>query len=369
MISEDLLATRYLWSNGKLLQDQEIALVGGKVAAIRPRGTAPATEVHLAVPLLTDLQVNGGGGTMVNGDPTPEGLARIAQAHRALGTGDILPTVITDRPEVIEAAGEAALECYGSTGILGLHIEGPHFSPARRGTHAERYLRPLDRRTVTLVERLRSAGMPVMITLAPERADPALLAALVDSGAVVSAGHSSATADEARVAFGRGVSCVTHLFNAMDQMQSRGPGLLGAAIDSDVMCGMICDGIHVDWTMLRIALAARPASGLSFAVSDAMATVGGPDHFTLYGQEIHVEQGRLVNAEGALAGAHVDLRQSLANLLSHVGLDLQTAVPMVSDIPRRLMGLPPREIAVGTAYDEMLLLGPRCERIPLPCAS
>ncbi|ANT62692.1 hypothetical protein AYJ57_20165 [Salipiger sp. CCB-MM3] len=98
---------------------------------------------------------------MVNGDPSPEGLARIAQAHRRLGTGDILPTVITDRPEAIEAVAEAALACYGATGILGLHIEGPHFSPARRGTHAAQYLRPLDRRTLTLVERLarcRDAG-------------------------------------------------------------------------------------------------------------------------------------------------------------------------------------------------------------------
>lgn len=91
MISEDLLATRYLWSNGKLLQDQEIALVGGKVAAIRPRGTAPATEVHLAVPLLTDLQVNGGGGTMVNGDPTPEGWRASRRPTALLAPGTSCP--------------------------------------------------------------------------------------------------------------------------------------------------------------------------------------------------------------------------------------------------------------------------------------
>ncbi|NDW00091.1 N-acetylglucosamine-6-phosphate deacetylase [Salipiger sp. PrR002] len=356
-----LISARHLWSAGRLLAEQELEVAEGRITAIRPRGDAPAQEVHLAAPLLTDLQVNGGGGTMVNGDPSPEGLARIAQAHRRLGTGDILPTVITDRPEVIEAAAEAALACYGATGILGLHIEGPHFSPARRGTHAAQYLRPLDRRTVTLVERLRAAGMPVMITLAPERADPALLDALIASGAVVCAGHSSASAAEARAAFARGVSCVTHLYNAMDQMSSRAPGLLGAAIDSEVMCGLICDGVHVSWEMLRIALRARPLPGRCFAVSDAMATVGGPDHFSLYGQDIRVQDGRLVNAEGALAGAHVDQRGNLANLVQHVGLPLEAALPMVTDIPRAVMGLAPREICVGTPVAELLLdaaLGP-----------
>lgn len=365
-----VIVAHRLWTGGALLRDQALVVRDGIITAILPRGDAalPASpdtiEVPLVTPLLSDLQVNGGGGVMVNDDPSPEGLARIAAAHRGLGTGDILPTVITDRPEITEAAAEAALACHGETGILGLHIEGPHFSPPRRGTHAAQYLRPLDRRTVALVERLRGAGMPVMITLAPECADPALLTALVASGAVVSAGHSSATAAEARTAFAAGVSCVTHLFNAMDPMLSRAPGLLGAAIESEVACGVICDGIHVDWTMLRIALRGRPAPGLTFAVSDAMATVGGPDHFTLYGQQIRVDAGRLVNAEGALAGAHVDLRQSLANLVAEVGLPLETALAMVTDIPRRLMGLPPREIGAGVAIGELLLLDAACAPFP-----
>ncbi|MBU2959939.1 amidohydrolase family protein [Citreicella sp. C3M06] len=351
-----VIAPTGLWRDGRLHGGQELVIEGDRLVAIRPRSDAPAREVALITPLLSDLQVNGGGGVMVNDTPTPEGLRAIAAAHRKLGTGDILPTVITDAPEVAEAAADAVLACHGDTGILGLHIEGPHLAPARRGTHAARFLRPLDRRSVALVERLRGQGVAVMITLAPELADPALLAALVECGAVVSAGHSAASHDEAQAAFARGVTCVTHLFNAMDPMTSRAPGLLGAAIESEIACGLICDGIHVSWPMLRIALRARPRAGLCFAVSDAMATVGGPDHFMLYGAQIQVQDGRLINAEGALAGAHVSLRDCLVNLMQHVGLPPAEAIPMVTDIPRRLMGLAPRNIAVGMPVRDLLIL-------------
>lgn len=356
-MSHLLIAAKYLWSAGRLLRDHDITLQDGKVTDVTPRGgDAPDINAHLASVPFSDLQVNGGGGVMVNSDPSVAGLQAVAAAHRRLGTGDILPTVITDRPEVMEAAARAVAECAGDTGILGLHIEGPHLSPARRGTHDAAYLRPLDGRTVALVEGLRARDIAVMITLAPERADPGLLGALVACGAVVSAGHSSATADQARAAFGAGVGCVTHLFNAMDQMTSRAPGLLGAAINAPVACGIICDGIHVSWDMLRLALAARPAGGRTFVVSDAMGTVGGPDSFELYGRTISVVDGRLVNAEGALAGAHIDMRQSLCNLCCKLGLPLQEALPMLSDVPRAVMGLGPRRIERGTAQDDLVCL-------------
>lgn len=352
-----LIAARFLWSGGRLHERQDLLIEDGHIRAMGPGGGAGATlHAYLATVPFTDLQVNGGGGVMLNSDPTPEGVRRIAAAHRALGTGDILPTVITDRPEVTEAAAHAVAGVAGDTGIIGLHIEGPHLSVARRGTHRAADIRPLDRRTVDLVAGLRQRGLRVMITLAPEQADPALLNQLVASGAVVSAGHSSATAAEARDAFARGVTCVTHLFNAMNQMSAREPGLLGAAIASDVACGLICDGIHVAWDMLRIAIDAHPPGAPLFAVSDAMGTVGGPPHFELYGQQIALQNGRLVNAEGALAGAHIDMRQSLANLCTHVGLPLARALPLVTDAPRAVMGLAPREICIGDSQNDLVLL-------------
>lgn len=350
-----LVAPGGLWAGGRLVSGLGVRIERGRVAEVGPLdGATPDLAPRLMLPGLTDLQVNGGGGVMLNADPTPDGLRAIAAAHRGLGTREILPTVITDAPEVAEAAAEAVIATRCEPGLLGLHIEGPHIAPARRGTHDPRHIRPLDTRTVELVERLRGACVPVMITLAPERADHALLARLVASGAVVSAGHSTATADEARAAFAAGVTCVTHLYNAMEPMTARAPGLLGAALVSEVHAGIICDGIHVAWAMVEIALAARPRRGLSFAVSDAMATVGGPDRFTLYGQEIAVRSGALVNAEGALAGAHIDLAGSLRNLALKTRIGVEEAVAMCTDTPRRVLGLPPVEIAPGTETADLL---------------
>ena len=361
-----LIGAKHLWLEGQCASDMALDCADGVIRAIRPLGTdTPDTNVHLAMPMMTDLQVNGGGGVMVNNDPTPDGLLAVAQAHHGLGTGTIMPTVITDTPDVIAAAGRAALQVMHDPRIGGLHIEGPHIAPERRGTHNPDQIRPLDETTVALVEELRAAGLPVMITLAPELAEPALLKRLSESGAVVSAGHSAATAEQIDAAFQLGLGCFTHLYNAMPPMTSRAPGIVGAALNSTAYAGIIVDGIHVHWDMVRVALRARLGPGLTFAVSDAMATVGGPDHFDLYGQRITVADGALINAEGALAGAHIDLRQSLANLVRCVGLSLEEAIPTVTDIPRHVMGLSKREVQVGTALTNLLTLDRKFERIAL----
>lgn len=362
-----LIASRFVWSDGVLHRDLAFETDGKTVTALRPLASEEADlRLDYLVPALSDLQVNGGGGVMVNSDPSPDGLRAIAASHRKLGTGGILPTVITDYPEVTEAAAEAALATKGEPGLLGLHIEGPHIALSRKGTHDPARIRPLDARTVALVERLRQHDLPVMITLAPELADPQLLARLVASGAVVSAGHSAASSAEARAGFAAGISCVTHLYNAMEPMLSRSPGLLGAAILAPVYAGIICDGIHVDFEMIKIALRARPRRGLTFAVSDAMATVGGPDHFTLYGQVISVKDGALVNANGNLAGAHIDMVASLRNLVTKVGIDPAEAIAMCSDVPRQVLGLPRQKIEVGTPLEDLLGFDAHWERQSLP---
>ena len=366
-----LIAPEETWRDAALRPGLALEVEGGTVRALRPLGAdLPDWRPRLAMPGASDLQVNGGGGVLVNAEPTPDGLRAVRDAHAGLGTAGIMPTVITDAPEIAEAAAGAFLAVKDEPGFLGLHLEGPHIAPERRGTHDAGRIRPLDRRTVDLVSRLRTAGVRVMVTLAPERADPALLAELIATGAVVSAGHSAATADQTRAALAAGVSCFTHLFNAMPPMLSRAPGIAAAAILSDAACGVIADGVHVDWDMLRLALAARPDGAPTFLVSDAMPTVGGPDRFALYGREIRLRDRRLVNAEGALAGAHLDMLTALARLHRHAGVPLARCVAMATDAPRRVVGLPPRRIGPGTPIREIAFLdsGPDAElrHAPLP---
>lgn len=303
-------------------------------------------------PGLIDLQVNGGGGVLLNTTPTADGICQIFAAHRRFGTTGLLPTVITDAPEVTEAAVEAVLASWGTPGLLGLHIEGPHISQERRGTHEARFLRPLDERTIALSERLRTANIPVLLTLAPEAATTAQIAKLAQAGVVVSLGHSNATAEQTNAALVAGARCFTHLFNAMSQMHGREPGMVGAAILSDADVGMICDGVHVSDAMLRLALRAHGVDR-SFIVSDAMPTVGGPDQFTLYGRTIHVDNGRLVNAEGNLAGAHTTMAEGVARLVDHIGLSLEQALQMAITNPARVIGIDP---AIENAAPADLLL-------------
>lgn len=362
-----LIAPDLVWTGGTLVPGMAVEVADGCVAALRPLGRdTPDITPHVLMPGCTDLQVNGGGGTLLNGDPTPDGLARIVAAHRRLGTTAIMATVITDHPEVTEAAGNAVLAARPLPGLLGLHIEGPHISPLRPGTHAPDLIRPLDRRTVALIARLRAADVPVMLTLAPEVCDPARMAEVAATGAILSAGHSAATADQTRAALAGGVTCFTHLYNAMPPMTSRAPGILGAAILSDAFCGIIADGIHVDWAMLRLAIAGRPLSRRTFLVSDAMATVGGPDSFELYGRTIRLQDGALVNADGALAGAHLDMLTALRNLHRHVGVPLAEAVAMATDIPRAAMRLTPQDIAPGTRLDDLVALDDTLHPLTLP---
>ncbi|MDO5528540.1 MAG: N-acetylglucosamine-6-phosphate deacetylase [Paracoccus sp. (in: a-proteobacteria)] len=354
-----LIAAAQCFENGALRANRVIEIASGRVAAVRDMGAEKADlSVDILMPGCTDLQVNGGGGVLLNTDPSPEGLARIAAAHLGLGTVSILPTVITDAPEITEAAADAVIAAIEARipGIAGIHIEGPHLAPLRRGTHDARFIRPLDRRTLDLLARLRGAGVPVLLTLAPELADPALLAEAAGLGVVLSAGHSMANAAQTQIALSQGVTVFTHLFNAMPQMSARDPGIIAAAILSGAYCGLIADGVHVAPEMIRIALAARPVPGRVFLVSDAMPTVGGPDHFRLYDMEIRVEHGRLVNAEGALAGAHIDMISSLRWLHAHCGVALGEAIAMATDIPRRAMGLAPLAIAPGMDARDLVAL-------------
>ena len=290
-------------------------------------------------PGFVDLQVNGGGGVLLNETPTKEAIWDIAKTHRKYGTTGILPTVITDSVSVLSRAVDAVIEAVGEHGVLGMHIEGPHISVERRGTHKAEFVRPLDEDTIRLVEKLRTADVPTMLTLAPDVVSPEDISRLVEMGTVVSIGHSKATAGVVRRALEAGASCFTHLFNAMSPMAGREPGVVGAAINSHAFAGIICDGVHVADEMVAMAIRARPVSDRMYLVSDAMPTVGGPAEFNLYGSKVALISKRLVNCEGSLAGAHTTQSEGVRRLVDRIGMSREDALKMAITIPGNAMGL------------------------------
>ncbi|MGL5008408.1 MAG: N-acetylglucosamine-6-phosphate deacetylase [Paracoccaceae bacterium] len=345
-----------------LLQGRALEISAGRVQAVVDRSSlTPDCQTKAVSGVITpgylDLQVNGGGGVQLNNAPTAITIRQMARALHRFGTVAIMPTVITDAPDVLARAVDAAIAAKDEPGILGLHIEGPHISFPRRGTHSGAFIRPLDDSSFAHVTRLRGAGLTVMLTLAPEAVQPGQVRRLVEMGVIVSIGHSDASDTAVAALLAEGASCFTHLYNAMSPMLNRAPGVTGAAINSQAYCGFICDGHHVADAMLALAIRARPVAGRMFLVSDCMATVGGADRFTLYGQQIRLVDGRLVNVEGSLAGAHVTMAESVARLIGLVGIDPAAALAMATSVPARVVGRDDLGGVIGQRVEDLLVLG------------
>ncbi len=333
-----------------------LRIEGDTIAEIAKAPKEAKPILGLVTPGFVDLQVNGGGGVQLNSSPTVQAMKTIAQAHRQYGTIAIMVTIITDTADVINRAADAAIVATNQGDVIGLHIEGPHIALARKGTHCSEFIRPLDDETLQTVSRLRRANVPVMITLAPESASCEQIEYLAKTGAVVSIGHTDATAQLAQKAIEAGASCATHLFNAMSPMMGREPGVVGAVINSNVYSGIICDGHHVADEMVALAIRARPNPDRIFLVSDAMATVGGPDHFTLYGEEIRLSEGRLINREGSLAGAHVTQGVSVKRLVENTNISVETALRMATSVPAHCMGLSDLGQLIGRSIEDVLVM-------------
>ena len=168
----------------------------------------------ILAPGYVDLQINGGGGVMLNNDPSVDTLRRIAGAHRNLGVATLLPTLISDSTEKTRATIEATIEAVqeGVPGIAGLHLEGPHLSIARKGAHDPAFIRPMEDDDLdTLV--IASRKLPVLkVTVAPESVTEEQVSTLARAGALVSLGHSDASLEVCMRYFEAGARCVTHMF-------------------------------------------------------------------------------------------------------------------------------------------------------------
>ncbi len=314
------------------------------------------------LPGFIDTQVNGGGDVLFNDRPDVDGISAIAAAHRRYGTTGMLPTLISDYPDIVDAAiaaGEAAL-AQVIPGILGVHIEGPHLNAVKKGIHDDRRFAPID---PMVIDRLSvPARGRRIVTLAPELAPEGAVRRLSDAGILVCAGHSLADYDQTRAALGEGLAGFTHLFNAMTQFLSRDPGMVGAALeDRTSHFGLIVDGLHVHPAALRVALLAHGIDG-AMLVTDAMPPVGGTrDRFTLMDREIAVIDGTCRGPDGTLAGSALTMEQSLRNAMDLLGCDIVTASRMASGNPATFLRLDRQtgRIAPGLRADLVHLDGDR----------
>ena len=275
-----------------------MVIEGERIRAVVPRTDVPGVDVRdlgggLLAPGFIDVQVNGGGGALLNDNPTVETVRTIAAVAPPLRHGrDCCPPSSPMRRASSGRRWRAWPQAMAQKvpGVLGIHIEGPFLDVARKGAHAARFIREMEQGDVEELAGFASR-MPVMLTLAPNRVKPGHGEGAVGAGVLVSLGHSDASYDEARQALDAGARAFTHLYNAMSQMNGREPGMVGAALsDAESYVGIIADGHHVHDAALRVAFAAKNPARMML-ITDAMPTAaGGPSSFELQGRKVTAQR-------------------------------------------------------------------------------
>jgi N-acetylglucosamine-6-phosphate deacetylase len=311
----------------------DVDVEDGRVVAV---GLARGPRGRVAVPGFVDLQVNGYGGV--------DFLAASSEDYCRAGEALLLAGVTAYQPTFISSAEESTLEALRAMPtdapgprILGAHLEGPFLSPDRPGAHPVPHLRAPD---VALLDRLLGAGAVTEMTLAPELpgADR-LVERLRERGVAVSAGHTSATAEEANRAFDLGVGGVTHVFNAMRPFRSRDPGIAGVALTrAGVVICMVVDGHHLADETVRLVWSC--AAGRVALVTDATAAAGTGSNggtFQLGDVDVAVgDGGAPMREDGTLAGSVLTMIEAVRNLHA-LGVPFAEAVGAATEVPARFL--------------------------------
>jgi len=345
-----------------VLEPGYVVTSGDRISAAG-QGTPPGDpDVELAagvlVPGLVDLQVNGYFGVEMQA-AEPAAWATVAGRLPQTGCTAFLPTFITAPVKRLATALGFVAEYlpeprWAGARVLGVHLEGPFISPARRGAHNPDWIAaPAPGAVGELLA--AGAGLVRLVTLAPE-VDGGLAAVrqLAGAGVLVSVGHSNAAAAQVAAAASAGARMVTHLFNAQPSIKSREPGVAGQALaDPRLTSGLIMDTHHVSPANCTLAFAAAP--GRIALVTDAAACAGmPPGEYLLGGEPITLPPGDGVpprRADGGLAGSALRMDRAVANMVA-AGASLAAAVAAASRVPADLIGRPDLgRLAPGAAAD------------------
>ncbi|KZB68094.1 N-acetylglucosamine-6-phosphate deacetylase [Thalassospira lucentensis] len=350
--------------DGTDFQSEKAVIVrDGKVDAIVGNRHIPENILvidagnQILAPGLIDVQVNGGGGVLLNDEPNIDGIRAIMAGHRKYGTTAMLPTLITDHRDKMESAIKAVTDAINQNipGIVGIHLEGPYLNAERKGVHDANIIRPMEDDAIDLLTRLPNGR--VLVTMAPEKAAKGTIKKLADRGVLVCAGHTAGTYSHMQAAIAEGMRGFTHLFNAMSPMTHREPGVAGTAMaDDNTWCGLIADGYHVHPAVLKVAIHAK-AKGKIMLVTDAMPTVGADEkRFVLGGEEIIAADGRCALADGTLAGSDLDMIAAVKNCVEMVGIDLGEALRMASLYPAAFLKLDDVMGRIAPGYQADMIL-------------
>ena len=354
-----------------LVEDGRITAVGPRTQVAIPAGARTLDfSGNWLVPGLLDLHVHGGAGhDVMHADAA--GMAEFEGFLARHGVSSYCPTTMTAPMDTtlrsLEKLGrwvrDARTRNHGRAQPLGIHLEGPFISHAKRGVHPPA---DLQEPSGTLFQKFWEAaqGEIRIMTVAPElRGAEELIVQAVERGVCVSLGHSDAGGAATRAAIAAGARHATHTFNAMRALDHREPGIVGTVLsDGRVTADIIADGVHIHPEVVQLFLRAKGTEG-AVLISDAISATGKPDgRYRLGSLEVEVKGDRCLSAEGKLAGSVLTLDRALRNIAAFAGLALKSGVRLATLNPARVLKVEAQRgtIAVG-AHADLVVLSPAGE--------
>lgn len=337
---------------------------GGRFSLSTSEDTILDAENCYVIPGLVDIHFHGCAGHDFS-DASPDGLPAIAAYQLSQGVTSICPASMTLSPETLQNICKCARDfsqesSTNGSRLVGVNLEGPFISNAKRGAQNPDYIRQAD---FTLLEQLQECadGLVKLVTLAPETPGAIDFIRQVKQSELrdisISIGHTQSDYDTAKKAFACGADHVTHLFNAMPAFTHRAPGVIGAAFDSpDCFVEIICDGIHIAPSAIRAAFAMFGSERVVL-ISDSMRATGLSDgNYTLGGLNVQVNGKHATLEDGTLAGSVTNLLECMRCAVS-MGISLENAVQCATINPARAIHIDNDygSLEAGKAADFLLL--------------
>ena len=345
-------------------QNKAIYIQDGKINLLEPDCQASGTVFDAAgckiVPGFIDVHTHGAVGVDING-ASAEDLEKVGAFFAKNGTTSWLASILTDTEEQTSRAISQCIKYQASAGrgaqLLGIHLEGPFLASEFKGAMPEHLLKKGSADLVSSYQR-QANGNIRYITVSPEvEGVLELIPQLRELGIVVAMGHSGADYDTSMAAIQAGTAACTHTFNAMAPLHQHRPAIIGAALESDVYCEMICDGLHLHPAIVRLLWKTKGPQRL-VAITDSIMAAGLPDgNYHLGVNQVVVEKGDAkLASDGTRAGSTLTQDRALRNLLSFTGRPLEEILPVLTENPAKLIGVYDRKGSIEDGKDADLVV-------------
>ncbi|WP_411739358.1 N-acetylglucosamine-6-phosphate deacetylase [Peribacillus sp. S4] len=347
-----------------------IKVVDGKIAEVGPASqykqdddakVITLSPDYQAIPGAIDIHIHGASNSDAM-DATHDALSTMAKTLPKEGTTSFLATTMTQSTQAIESALLNAgkyieNQTQENAEIVGVHLEGPFISPARKGAQPEDYIVDPD---VTLFKRWQemAENQIKLVTLAPEQPNGLDLAAhLRGTGVVASIGHSDATYDQIDEAIQAGTTHVTHLYNGMRGLHHREPGVLGAAyLRDELYVELIADGIHCRPEMIKLAYDQITSERMILITDSLRAKWLEKGTYDLGGQPVNVDETKATLSDGTLAGSILKMNDAIKNTMEYTGCSMTDIIKMTAENPAKQLRIFDRKGSIQVGKDADLVI-------------